>query len=321
MTEKYTEAVENHLARVIPDKQPLNLYEPVRYIMQPGGKRIRPVLVLLAAEGYGATVEEALPAAAAIEIFHNFTLLHDDIMDQAPARRGRPSVHVRWNENTAILSGDAMVYLAQQQLEKYPPEIFKKLQSLYNHTALEICEGQQEDMDFENMKEVGREQYMEMIRKKTAVLLGTSLAFGAILANVSPAEQELIYRIGVETGLAFQMMDDWLDTFGGESFGKKTGGDIVEGKKTILYVEALEKLDGKDKENFMEKYAARWDDEQEKIRWFQTFFEKTGTRQTVMETIYGYGKRILSKIEQTALQSPQKNALKSLVKALEKRQK
>ncbi len=321
MTDRYLEAIEDYLTPIIPQKPPVNLYEPVRYILSSGGKRIRPVLVMLAAEGYGFERADALPAAAAIEIFHNFTLLHDDIMDHAKLRRGKPTVHIRWDPNIAILSGDAMVYLAQQQLEHYQGETYKALQTLFNRTALEICEGQQEDMDFEKINRVSVSQYMEMIRKKTAVLLGTSLAFGAILAGCEANERELLYQIGIKTGLAFQMMDDWLDTFGDESFGKKTGGDIRESKKTVLYVKTLELLNESEKKRFIEDYTSDWSDEQAKIDYFRGLFEKTGVKEKVLENITELSQTIIAKIEQTRLQSVHQAMLKTLIRKLSRRQK
>jgi len=266
----YRETFERFLKETGIPGNPENLYAPVRYILNLGGKRIRPVLTLIAAEGYGKKPELSLPAAAALEIFHNFTLVHDDIMDRAPLRRGHPTVHTRWNLPVAVLSGDVMIFLAQQFLEKYPPEIFKALQSAFNRAAVEICEGQQMDMDFESREEIATEEYFEMIRKKTAVLLGTALQYGAVLGEKNRDEQQLLYEAGIRLGLAFQIIDDYLDTFGDENFGKAVGGDIREGKKTFLYVKAVEKLTGENKKRFIELYNKKdkTPDEVEKIKKF-----------------------------------------------------
>ncbi len=255
--EKYRKTFENYLRSFRIPKTPANLYEPARYILSSGGKRLRPTLTLIATEGYGKPLLDALPAATALEIFHNFTLLHDDIMDHASLRRGQPTVHKKWNENIAILSGDVMIFMAQQLLEVYSDRQYKSLQTLLNHTAIQVCEGQQLDMDFENRIEVSAEEYLEMIKKKTAVLLGTSLQYGAIIAEKNPKEQKVLYEAGIHLGIAFQIADDYLDTFGDSKFGKETGGDIREGKKTYLYIKALDKMKIPDRKEFVELYTKK----------------------------------------------------------------
>ncbi|MEK9604249.1 MAG: polyprenyl synthetase family protein, partial [Flavobacteriaceae bacterium] len=218
------------------DKAPQNLYLPIQYLLDLGGKRIRPFLTLMAAESFGATPKDALGAALSVEVFHNFTLMHDDIMDKALLRRGRDTVHQKWDVNTAILSGDAMLIKSYQSLENYPVNIFQKLTCLLSKTALEVCEGQQYDMDFETNSNVSQEDYLEMIRLKTAVLVGCALKMGAIIGNASEKDQQAIYEFGIQLGLAFQLQDDYLDSFGDQAtLGKKIGGDILEDKKTILY--------------------------------------------------------------------------------------
>jgi geranylgeranyl diphosphate synthase type II len=222
------------------DQSPNNLYQPMQYLLDLGGKRIRPFLTLMAGEGFGVSVKDALGAAMAVEVFHNFTLMHDDIMDSAILRRGKTTVHEKWDVNTAILSGDAMLIKAYQCLDNYPSDIFQKLTQLLSKTAIEVCEGQQYDLDFETSSSVSQEDYIEMIRLKTAVLVGCALKMGAIIGKASPHDQEVIYDFGIQLGLAFQLQDDYLDTFGDEkTFGKKIGGDILENKKTILYHLAL----------------------------------------------------------------------------------
>ncbi|GBU08769.1 geranyltranstransferase [Bacteroidales bacterium] len=225
------------------------LYSPIRYILELKGKKIRPVLCILSYNMWKEDFEEVMPSAIAWEIFHNFTLMHDDLMDKADKRRGEDSVHKRWNENTAILSGDAMLILAYQHIASCPEVYLKELMDLFSSTAAEICEGQQLDLEFESRLEVCQEEYMEMIRLKTAVLLGASLKTGAIIGGASKQDAQLISEFGVNIGLAFQIMDDLLDVYGDPKlFGKNKGGDIVANKKTFFLLKALEMADSKTKE-------------------------------------------------------------------------
>jgi geranylgeranyl diphosphate synthase type II len=224
--------------------EPKNLYEPIDYILQLGGKRIRPVLTLMAADIFSDDYKKALPAALAVEVFHNFTLVHDDIMDAAPLRRGKATVHEKWDLNTGILSGDAMLILAYKYFENYDAVTFQKLAKLFSKTALEVCDGQQLDVDFETRNDVTIDEYINMIRLKTSVLVAAALKMGAIVANTDDENADLIYDFGLNLGLAFQLQDDYLDTFGDpETFGKQIGGDIIENKKTFLYLKALEVAD------------------------------------------------------------------------------
>ncbi len=298
--ERYKELIDAYLAGIRLPEHPARLYDPVRYVLAPGGKRVRPSLTLMAAEAYGKHADEALPAAAALEIFHNFTLLHDDLMDHAGLRRGRPTVHKKWDENTAVLSGDAMVYVAQQQLEIYPAETYKTLQSLFNRTALEICEGQQEDMDFETRNDVPWDEYREMIRKKTAVLLGAAMQFGAIIAGRDGNEQKLLYDAGVHLGLAFQIADDYLDTFGDESFGKQIGGDIREGKKTFLYIKTLEAMNHREREAFKRLYGQA-EKTNETLREITRIMEAHDIPETARQAIAGHTRRYEELIRRSAM--------------------
>lgn len=220
-------------------KYPEELYDPLDYIMSLGGKRMRPVLVLLAHHLYSDNHEEALDAAIAVETFHNFSLIHDDIMDAAPIRRGKPTVHEKWNQNTAILSGDVMLVEAYELFVNYSKEILPDLLKLFNRTAIEVCEGQQIDMLFETQQNVKVEDYIKMIELKTAVLLGCSLKLGAIIANAPAEEAQMLYEYGRLMGIAFQLQDDYLDVYANpEKFGKQIGGDIIANKKTFLWIEA-----------------------------------------------------------------------------------
>lgn len=230
-------SVQDYLDNRLFPETPINLYEPIRYILSLAGKRVRPMLAVMGAELFDDTaLEDVLPASAAIEYFHNFTLMHDDIMDEAPLRRGQASVHKKWNDNVAILSGDVLLVKAYQELAKCPQDKVPALLQLFNQTAVEVCEGQQYDMDFEERAEVSESEYIDMIRLKTSVLLGCGLQMGAIIANADKASQALIYEFGVNLGVAFQLQDDILDVYGDpETFGKQVGGDILSNKKTILY--------------------------------------------------------------------------------------
>jgi geranylgeranyl diphosphate synthase type II len=235
--EMMEEAVKNYLLNLPPT--PLN--EPVRYVMQLGGKRMRPALTLLAAGMYTRDLTPCIKPALALEVFHNFTLLHDDIMDRAPLRRGHPTVHEKWNQNAAILSGDAMLIHAYELMCEAPSLCMVELMQLFNRTALDVCEGQQLDMDFESMSDVTQDEYIRMIGLKTSVLLGCSLKTGAIVGGAPREDADHLYEAGVDLGIAFQLMDDYLDAFGDFSkVGKKTGGDIEAGKKTFLMIRTLE---------------------------------------------------------------------------------
>ena len=221
--------------------EPIKLYEPITYTLGQSGKRLRPVLVLLSCDLFGGDIEKAVLPAMGLEIFHNFTLLHDDIMDDAPLRRGKETVHKKWNDNTAILSGDTMFVLAYEYVAKTDPGLLPDVLRLFNDTARKVCEGQQYDMNFETQTNVTIHDYMMMIQLKTAVLIACSLKLGAIIAQADPVEAEKIYAFGIELGLAFQLQDDYLDAFGDTAvFGKEVGGDIITNKKTFLYLKAFE---------------------------------------------------------------------------------
>ena len=236
----YRSIFKDYLASIPKQDKPEGLYAPVHYILQLGGKRIRPILTLMATEAYEGVLNQSLSAALAVELFHNFTLMHDDIMDEAPLRRGKQTVHEKWDLNTGILSGDALLIKAYQALEEYPDELHSKLTRLLSQTALEVCEGQQYDIDFEQEQQTNIAAYLEMIRLKTAVLVGCALKMGAYIAGVTESESQKIYDFGIALGMAFQIQDDYLDAFGDpKSFGKQLGGDIIENKKTILYHKAL----------------------------------------------------------------------------------
>ncbi len=248
MLEALKKQVEKEIARQPFGTHPKSLYEPIRYLMKLGGKRMRPMLVLMAYSLYKKDAEKIISYATAVEAFHNFTLMHDDIMDKAPLRRGKPTVHEKWNVNTAILSGDVMLVRVYDMFLSLPNHQLKKVLRAFNQCAAEVCEGQQWDMEFETKAKVTEAQYIEMIRLKTAVLLGFSLELGAILADAPEADQIALREFGVQIGIGFQLKDDLLDVYADQKkFGKQVGGDILANKKTFLLIKALEKVRGKQK--------------------------------------------------------------------------
>ena len=270
-------------------REPKNLYVPIDYIIQLSGKRIRPILTLMAADILSDDYKKAFPAALAVEVFHNFTLVHDDIMDDAPLRRGKKTVHEKWDLNRGILSGDAMLILAYQYFENYTPEIFQKLAILFSKTALEVCDGQQLDIDFETRSDVTIDEYLNMIRLKTSVLVAAALKMGAIVAESSEKNANLLYEYGLNLGLAFQLQDDYLDTFGNpETFGKQVGGDIIENKKTYLYLKAMELSSGDDKQKLAFFYNQKLEDNSIKIDEVKRIFEKYEIPSLIQQLIHDY---------------------------------
>lgn len=249
------------------ENDPQALYEPINYVLEMKAKRLRPLLVLLGYYLFGNDIKQALPAALAVEIFHNFTLLHDDIMDEAPVRRGAPTVHIKYDTNTAILSGDVMLIYAYDFLARVEDDDKKmEIIAIFNKVAREVCEGQQRDMNFEKREDVSIDEYLEMIRQKTAVLLAGSLKIGAVLAGASSTESNRLYQFGLNVGLAFQLQDDFLDTFGDpKKFGKKVGGDIAQNKKTYLILKALEIANPEAKQQLQNLYFSNELDEKDKI--------------------------------------------------------
>ena len=260
-------------------KEPQGLYEPIAYTLASGGKRLRPTLAMTAAEIFGGKEEDVLPAALALEVFHNFTLLHDDVMDRALVRRGRETVHVKWNDNTAILSGDQMLIEAYKLLEGVPADKLGKVLCWFNEMATGICEGQQYDVDFEHASQVSLSDYLMMIEKKTAVLLANALRTGGYIAGADEAEQEALYEYGRHIGLAFQIQDDLLDVYGDpKTFGKAIGGDICCNKKTYLLLTALETAPAEDKAELLEWLLVS-DRDQEKIAAVTALYTRLGVRE------------------------------------------
>lgn len=312
----------NHLEKKVWVKEPKNLYEPIAYILELGGKRIRPILTLMAADTFEGDYQSALDAALAVEVFHNFTLVHDDIMDDAPLRRGQETVHEKWDVHTGILSGDAMLILAYQFFENYPPEIFQKLAKLFSKTALEVCDGQQMDIDFEKRNDVSIDDYLEMIRLKTSVLVAAALKMGAITAHASDADAEAIYQYGLNLGLAFQLQDDFLDTFGDpETFGKQVGGDIIENKKTYLYLKALEHAEDNDKQKLLHFYAKKLRDNAFKIQEVKRIFDKYDIPVYSQNLIQNYTEKAFGYIETMNISDKSKKMLEAFGNYLMSRNK
>ncbi|MDX6181175.1 polyprenyl synthetase family protein [Flavobacterium sp. Fl-77] len=294
------------------NKEPKNLYEPIDYILHLGGKRMRPVLTLMASEVFDTDYQVALPAAMAVEVFHNFSLVHDDIMDDAPLRRGKETVHEKWNINTGILSGDAMLILAYQYFEQYEPIIFRDLAKLFSKTALEVCEGQQLDVDFEERNDVTVADYLKMIEYKTAVLVAAAMKMGAIVAKTSEKEANLIYDFGLNLGLAFQLQDDFLDAFGNpETFGKQVGGDIIENKKTYLYIKALEFSSPDKASELQQLFSVTLEDNKAKIITAKAIFNESGASNATQEAIEMYTYKAFQTLDKMDLNTDKKNILRA----------
>ena len=289
------------LAKTDFDGQPKELYEPIAYTILQSGKRLRPMLCLLANDMFGGDEQEALWPALALETFHNFTLIHDDIMDKAPVRRGKPTVYQKWNSDIAILSGDAMFAMAFQYALK--PKKGAELAQQLGKVAREICEGQQMDLNFETQGNVTIDEYLEMIRLKTAVLLGTALQMGATVANANENDIYFIYRFGIELGLSFQLQDDLLDLYSDESvFGKRHGGDIADNKKTYLYLKALELASEQDRKRLEHLFTLRVDhDEEEKIAEVKEIYDRLNVREHVQSIITFYEREAYEKLNDVSL--------------------
>lgn len=293
-------------------QEPENLYDPINYILKLGGKRLRPVLTLVAAEIFDCNHQKALDAALSVEVFHNFSLVHDDIMDDAPLRRGKQTVHEKWDVNTGILSGDAMLILAYKLFENYEPETFQALAKLFSKTALEVCEGQQYDIDFESRDDVTISEYLKMIEYKTAVLLGAAMQMGAIVANTSIQDQDNIYKFGKNLGIAFQLQDDYLDAFGNpETFGKQLGGDIIENKKTYLYLKAIENSTEEDQHQLRSLFEISPGNTFEKIETVKQMYLDSGAAKATKKIIEKYTQEAFNTLDELNIEDSKKQLLKA----------
>ncbi|MFV8391202.1 polyprenyl synthetase family protein [Flavobacterium sp. LB2P6] len=309
---QYQKFLSDYLQSQYETKEPRNLYEPIHYILDLGGKRMRPVLTLMSAEVFDADYKKALPAALAVEVFHNFSLVHDDIMDDAPLRRGKETVHEKWNLNTGILSGDAMLILAYQYFEQYEPIIFKDLAKLFSKTALEVCEGQQWDVDFEERSDVTIPEYLKMIEYKTAVLVAAAMKMGAIIAETSEENANLIYDFGLNLGLAFQLQDDFLDAFGDpETFGKQVGGDIIENKKTYLYLKAVAFSNIEEAQELRRLFSIQPEDNTRKIERVKVLFNSSGASKATQDAIQDFTLKAFHTLDKMNIGSDKKEMLKA----------
>jgi len=296
---------------------PKELYEPIIYTLGLGGKRIRPIMVLLGADLFGGDVNASLHPALAIELFHNFTLLHDDIMDNAPIRRGKETVFKKWNANVAILSGDTMFAIAYDFLTGVDPTLLPEMLRLFTKTAREVCEGQQYDMNLESLPAVTIDDYLEMIRLKTAVLLGCSLKLGAMLGYATAGDANNIYRFGENLGLSFQLQDDLLDVFGDEEkFGKEIGGDIVSNKKTFLYLKALELSGPGDSSALQHYFSTQTMDPDEKITKVREIYLRLNIREKTNEQVDFYYQEAMKYLAEIRVEETRKDELKALAKQL-----
>lgn len=312
-----TELVSAEMAKLDWTSEPAGLYQPIGYVLSMGGKRLRPALTLMACNLYTDELRPAIAPALGIEVFHNFTLLHDDIMDRADIRRGRPTVHKKWDDNTAILSGDVMQIAAYQLIGQTPENYLKQILELFSKTAREICEGQQYDVDFENRDEVQAEEYLEMIRLKTAVLLACSLKTGAIIGGTDDRDAAELYNFGINLGLAFQLKDDLLDVYGDEAtFGKKIGGDILCNKKTYLLIHALKLAKGADFDNLSNYLKKSYQQPDEKIKLVTEMYNKLGVKKICEDKMMFYFDKAVANLENLQVETAKKHELRKLAEKL-----
>lgn len=316
------EKINAHIAALQFDRRPMGLYEPVSYVLSLGGKRIRPVLMLMAYNLYKEDVESVFSQATGIEVYHNYTLLHDDLMDKADRRRGKPTVHKVWDENTAILSGDAMLVLAYQFMaEGCPASLLKPVMDLFSQTALEICEGQQFDMDFETRDDVSEAEYLEMIRLKTSVLLAAALKVGALLGGASQEDADRLYDFGMNLGVAFQLKDDLLDVYGDTNvFGKNIGGDILCNKKTYLLIQAFRQASDAQRIELERWVKAEQFDPAEKVASVTALYDAIGVKALCEQKIQAYTQRAEESLALVEVSSVRKRELHDLMESLMYRQ-
>ena len=300
MTE-YIKIFEDYLKKELKYIKPANLYNPVKYLLESGGKRLRPIIALNVSELLGGKISDTLPAAAALEIFHNFTLAHDDIMDNSMLRRGKKTINSKWDNNTGILSGDVMLIISYEVLNQYQDSKYIHLSKKLTEISRIVCEGQQADMDFASKNDITENEYFEMIKNKTAVLIGCSFMFGGIVAEANDLNTNLLYQIGLNLGIAFQLEDDLLDCFGDqEKFGKKIGGDIIEKKKTLLYLFTKSKLESEKKLEFENVFNSNEIAESEKINSIKSFYETSGALEYLKNKVRVYfneAKMLIDKLE------------------------
>jgi len=313
----YINDLNNYIDKYLLFNDPKNLYDPVKYILNNGGKRLRSLFTLFISDLLSGKTDNAIPAAASLEIFHNFTLVHDDIMDNAIIRRGNKTINDKWNNNTAILSGDVMLILSYKLLSNYPDQTYIELSKELNNTARLVCEGQQYDIDFATQNNVQIDDYFKMIELKTAELIACSFKFGGIVSEASETNIETLYKIGKNLGIAFQLEDDYLDTFGqSKDFGKKIGGDILEKKKTLLYILSKDHLEDKDKELFLDTFNSSELGEDEKIKTIREYYISSGSKKDLEDYIRKYYDISINLINDLELEEDKKNVFKEYCSSL-----
>ena len=319
---EYLERVNNAIKAIPYPQQPSHLYEPITYTMDLGGKRLRPVLVLMACDAVGGDINRAITPAIGLEMFHNFTLLHDDVMDKADIRRGKPTVHVKWDDNTAILSGDAMLTMATQLIAQAPADVMPQVMDLYNRTAMEIYEGQQYDVDFETRNDVTVDEYIEMIRLKTSVLLGCACKMGALIGGADEATAQLFYKVGENLGLAFQLQDDMLDVWGDEAtFGKAIGGDIMNNKKTFLLINAMQRATGDHKVELSLWLSTPNASRAVKVPAVTAIYDALNLRSLSLDAINRYNDEALEALSKIAISDEARSEFANFITRLVKRDK
>lgn len=317
MSSSFKEIFESYLENEIAEYSSSSLFEPVIYSMQNKGKRVRPVLTLMAADSIAKNFEKALPAALAIEIFHNFSLVHDDIMDNALYRRGRLSVHKKWNRNSAILSGDAMLILSYKSLETYKSETYVKMNKVLTDSALDVCKGQQMDMNFTDKIDISESQYFEMIKLKTAVLIGAALKMGVLAVGADEDVSRSFYEFGLNLGILFQLQDDYLDVFGEENiFGKVSGGDIKENKRTLFFIHSIENGSKEDVKSLLNLYSSESKDFEKKKREVVNIFKKNKSDVYLRNIIENYNQKILNLINNLPIEIKKQKQFFDLFKTI-----
>lgn len=318
----YLRLVDGAISNIHYPRVPGKLYEPIAYTMNQGGKRVRPVLTLMTCEAMGGDINKAINVAKGIELFHNFTLLHDDVMDRADVRRGQPTVHKRWNDNVAILSGDTMLTMATQAIAQVDDDVLPAMMKLFNDTAIQIYEGQQHDMDFESRNDVTVEEYINMIRLKTSVLLGCACKAGALVARADDESANSIYNMAVNLGLAFQLQDDYLDVWGDPTtFGKEIGGDIVNNKKTFLLINAIDHSAGNDEIELKRWLADSTSPKQQKIQAVTALYEKLGLKDLARNAIVNYSHNALDLLHETKMDFEAYKVFEGIINRLVDREK
>lgn len=319
---EYVEIASRAIADIKYPAAPAALYEPIAYTMALGGKRLRPVLTLMACDAFCGDYRRAINQAVGIELYHNFTLLHDDVMDKADVRRGKPTVHVRWNDNVAILSGDAMLTMASQHIAEADSAHLKAAMLLFNKTAMEVYDGQQYDMDFESRMDVSEKEYIEMIRLKTSVLLGCACKMGAVMADAAETDAEAIYQYGMNLGVAFQLQDDILDVYGDPAtFGKEIGGDIMNNKKTFMLINAINRASGNDRKELLQWIDADNPDRNEKVAAVTAIYNRLDIRAIAEAAMDQYNDRALAIIDTIAIGDEAKQVFRDFANMLMHRNK